>query len=162
SAATAALVGLHDRGVLAPGYRADINVVDFDGLTIRAPEMVYDLPAGGRRLVQRADGYRATYVAGELVSRDGTLTGAPAGAPVRLPSRSASTAPYERRRHDRCGGEPTAYVDLDRGAGFGVGGHERERDAAPEHRREVPTRHLPHGEPVDEHCASLAWDLASF
>ena len=59
SAAPAAAVGLRDRGVLAPGYRADVNVIDFDHLTARRPEMVYNLPAGGKRLVQRTDGYVA-------------------------------------------------------------------------------------------------------
>ena len=83
SADTAALVGLRDRGVLAPGLRADINVIDLDALAIGAPEMVYDLPAGGRRLVQRATGYRATLVAGEVVTRDGEPTGALPGRLVR-------------------------------------------------------------------------------
>ena len=73
---TAALVGLHDRGVLAPGERADLNIVDFDALAIGAPEMLHDLPTGGKRLVQRAIGYRATLVAGETVMRDGEPTGA--------------------------------------------------------------------------------------
>jgi N-acyl-D-aspartate/D-glutamate deacylase len=80
---TAALVGLHDRGVLAPGKRADINVVDFDALAVSAPEMLSDLPAGGKRLVQRATGYRATLVAGEVVMRDGEPTGALPGRLVR-------------------------------------------------------------------------------
>ena len=57
---TAALYGFGDRGVLAPGYLADINVIDFDALSIPAPELVHDLPAGGRRLVQRASGYGCT------------------------------------------------------------------------------------------------------
>jgi N-acyl-D-aspartate/D-glutamate deacylase len=80
---TAAWVGLHDRGVLAPGRRADVNVVDFDALAVRAPVMLHDLPAGGKRLVQRADGYRATVVAGEVVMRDGEPTGALPGRLVR-------------------------------------------------------------------------------
>src|SRR5213078_3800309 len=63
TAATARLYGLDDRGVLAPGKRADINLIDLEGLHLQAPEMVFDLPAGGRRLVQRADGYVATLVA---------------------------------------------------------------------------------------------------
>jgi N-acyl-D-aspartate/D-glutamate deacylase len=82
-AETAALVGLHDRGVLAPGLRADVNVIDLEALAIGAPEMVHDLPAGGRRLVQRATGYRATLVAGEVVTRDGEPTGALPGRLVR-------------------------------------------------------------------------------
>jgi N-acyl-D-aspartate/D-glutamate deacylase len=80
---TAAWVGLHDRGVLAPGRRADVNVVDFDALAVRAPVLLNDLPAGGKRLVQRADGYRATVVAGDVVMRDGEPTGALPGRLVR-------------------------------------------------------------------------------
>ena len=53
---TAALVGLHDRGVLEPGRRADLNLIDFDALAIGMPQMLHDLPAGGKRLVQRAIG----------------------------------------------------------------------------------------------------------
>ena len=53
----AAFFGLNDRGVLAPGKKADINVIDFEQLHLHVPEMVYDQPAGARRLVQRADGY---------------------------------------------------------------------------------------------------------
>jgi N-acyl-D-aspartate/D-glutamate deacylase len=80
---TAALVGLHDRGVLAPGRRADVNLVELDALGVGAVEMVHDLPAGGRRLVQRATGYRATLVAGEVVMRDGEPTGTLPGRLVR-------------------------------------------------------------------------------
>ena len=80
---TAELVGLDDRGVLTPGRRADMNVIDFDALAIGAPEMLHDLPAGGKRLVQRATGYRATLVAGEVVMRDGDATGARPGRLVR-------------------------------------------------------------------------------
>jgi len=80
---TASMYGLGDRGVLAPGYRADVNVIDFDNLTLRRPEMVYDLPGGARRLLQRADGYTATLVAGVEVMRDGVETGARPGALVR-------------------------------------------------------------------------------
>ena len=72
---TAALVGLGDRGVLAPGYKADINVIDFDGLTLHPPHIVNDLPAGGRRLVQEADGYVATIVSGAVAFRGGQPTG---------------------------------------------------------------------------------------
>ncbi len=72
---TAELVGLGDRGVLAPGYKADVNVIDFERLTLHEPTVEYDLPAGGRRLVQRASGYEATIVAGEVAFRDGVPTG---------------------------------------------------------------------------------------
>ena len=81
--ATAAVYGLGDRGVLAPGKRADINVIDTDGLRIHAPEMIFDLPAGGRRLVQAVDGYRWTLQAGEVTFVDGEATGARPGRVVR-------------------------------------------------------------------------------
>ena len=80
---SAQAIGLHDRGVVAPGYKADINVIDYDRLRVRAPQVVYDLPAGGRRLIQRADGYNATIVSGVTVSRDGEATGALPGRLVR-------------------------------------------------------------------------------
>ncbi len=80
---TAAAVGLNDRGVIAPGYKADINVIDFDRLTLRAPEVAYDLPTGGRRLMQRAEGYVATIVSGAVVRREGADTGARPGRLVR-------------------------------------------------------------------------------
>jgi N-acyl-D-aspartate/D-glutamate deacylase len=83
AAATAATVGLHDRGVLAPGYRADINLIDIDEEGITTTEMLHDLPAGGKRLVQRAVGYRATIVAGEVIREDGVDTGALPGRLVR-------------------------------------------------------------------------------
>jgi N-acyl-D-aspartate/D-glutamate deacylase len=86
---TAELVGLHDRGVVSPGYRADLNVIDYDRLTLKAPEVVHDLPTGGRRLIQRAEGYRATIVAGQVTYRDGEPTGA---LPGRL-LRGAQAAP---------------------------------------------------------------------
>lgn len=82
---TAELVGMLDRGVLAPGYKADINVIDFDNLTLHEPRVEYDLPAGGRRLVQKASGYVATVVSGVVAFRDGEPTGALNGAVVRGP-----------------------------------------------------------------------------
>jgi N-acyl-D-aspartate/D-glutamate deacylase len=81
--ATAELVGLHDRGLLAPGYRADINLVDHAALGIGRPEMLHDLPAGGKRLVQRATGYVSTLVAGEETVAAGEATGARPGRLVR-------------------------------------------------------------------------------
>ena len=63
---TARAVDLTDRGTLEPGMRADVNVIDFDNLNVRIPEIVHDLPAGGARLQQKADGYLATLVAGEV------------------------------------------------------------------------------------------------
>ena len=80
---TAELVGFLDRGLLAPGMKADLNVIDFDALSLRRPEMRYDLPAGGKRLVQKADGYCYTIVSGEIVMQDGEPTGANPGALVR-------------------------------------------------------------------------------
>jgi N-acyl-D-aspartate/D-glutamate deacylase len=80
---TARTVGLLDRGVLAPGYKGDVNVIDFEGLTIRRPEICFDLPAGGKRLLQRADGYKHTFVNGIEIYRDGEHTGELPGALVR-------------------------------------------------------------------------------
>ena len=82
---TAAAVGLHDRGVVAPGYRADIIVVDFESLRLRPPEMAFDLPAGGKRLLQRADGYLHTLVRGIETYANGEPTGALPGTLVRGP-----------------------------------------------------------------------------
>ena len=86
---TAQTVGLLDRGVLAPGYRADVNLIDFERLQERRPEMHYDLPAGGKRLLQRADGYVATMVAGQVTYENGVETDA---LPGRL-LRGATPAP---------------------------------------------------------------------
>jgi N-acyl-D-aspartate/D-glutamate deacylase len=83
TSATAGAVGLRDRGVLAPGLRADINVIDFDHLACAPPVMAYDLPAGGKRLLQGAHGYSATVVAGAVTYRDGEPTGALPGRLVR-------------------------------------------------------------------------------
>ncbi|WP_119422051.1 N-acyl-D-amino-acid deacylase family protein [Desertibaculum subflavum] len=80
---TAAAVGLDDRGVLMPGWKADLNVIDFDRLTLRAPEVTYDLPTGGRRLMQRAEGYVAAVVSGAVTYRDGAATGTRPGRVVR-------------------------------------------------------------------------------
>jgi N-acyl-D-aspartate/D-glutamate deacylase len=82
---TAKTVGLLDRGLVAPGYKADLNVIDFDRLRLHPPEVARDLPGGGRRLVQRAEGYRATIVSGAVVYRDGASTGPLPGRLVRGP-----------------------------------------------------------------------------
>lgn len=87
---TARHVGLLDRGVLAPGMTADVNVIDFAGLRLRHPEIVYDLPAGGRRLVQRAEGYRFTVKSGEVTFEDGEPTGARPGTLIRGPQSAAA------------------------------------------------------------------------
>lgn len=76
-------MGLGDRGTIAPGMKADLNVIDFARLAVRRPEMAYDLPAGGKRLLQRADGYRATLVSGQITYRDGEATGVLPGRLVR-------------------------------------------------------------------------------
>jgi N-acyl-D-aspartate/D-glutamate deacylase len=83
TAETAEFFGLTDRGRLAPGLRADVNVIDHAGLRLHAPRLVRDLPAGGQRLVQGADGYVATLVTGETVFEDGAHTGALPGKLVR-------------------------------------------------------------------------------
>ena len=80
---TAELFGLGDRGTIEVGKKADINVIDMDALTLHAPQMVYDLPAGGRRLMQRASGYAATIVSGVVTRLDGVDTGARPGRLVR-------------------------------------------------------------------------------
>jgi len=86
----AAMLGLADRGRIAPGLKADLNVIDFDRLSLKAPRMVRDLPSGGRRLTQDATGYVATIVSGEAIQ----LCGAPTDArPGRMVERSSRSAP---------------------------------------------------------------------
>jgi N-acyl-D-aspartate/D-glutamate deacylase len=80
---TAALFGLDDRGALAPGLRADVNVIDFENLRIAPPEVVFDLPANGRRMVQRASGYRMTIQSGQVIYEDAEPTGALPGRLLR-------------------------------------------------------------------------------
>ena len=80
---TAQLYGMSDRGVISVGKKADVNVIDLDALTLHAPKMVYDLPAGGKRLVQGASGYDATIVSGAVTRRHGVDTGARPGRLVR-------------------------------------------------------------------------------
>lgn len=82
---TAELYGLGDRGLVAPGFRADLNVIDFDDLGFEVPRMAFDLPAGGRRLVQRAHGYAATFLAGVQTVADDEPTGELPGRLVRGP-----------------------------------------------------------------------------
>jgi N-acyl-D-aspartate/D-glutamate deacylase len=88
---TAQLYGLRDRGTLAPGMKADINLIEFDRLRLHPPEMVFDLPANGRRFVQRADGYKYTVVDGEVTFQDGAPTGAMPGKVVRGPQSMPQT-----------------------------------------------------------------------
>jgi N-acyl-D-aspartate/D-glutamate deacylase len=80
---TARAMGFTDRGELIPGLRADINVIDMDTVRVRLPEMHYDLPGGGKRLLQRVEGYKHTFVNGIETYRDGQATGALPGRLVR-------------------------------------------------------------------------------
>jgi N-acyl-D-aspartate/D-glutamate deacylase len=86
---TAVLYGLDDRGVLAPGYLADVNVIDMRKLKLGKPWLAFDLPAGGRRLLQRADGYAATIKSGRVTFRDGAMQGPTPGVVIRGPRRVA-------------------------------------------------------------------------
>jgi len=85
TARTANIAGFRDRGLLRPGFKADLNVIDYDRLALHAPRPTYDLPAGGRRLSQTADGYVATILSGVVTFREGTPTGALPGRLVRGP-----------------------------------------------------------------------------
>jgi len=80
---TAEVYGMPDRGLLAPGLKADINVIDFDALRLHRPEAAYDLPLGGKRLVQRVDGYRHTIKSGQVTFENGVHTGVLPGLLVR-------------------------------------------------------------------------------
>ena len=80
---TARVYGFDDRGTLEPGKKADVNVIDLDALHLHVPEMIFDLPAGGRRLTQRVDGYRTTVCGGEVTWENGEATGAMPGKLVR-------------------------------------------------------------------------------
>ena len=83
TADTAGLYGLRDRGRLQPGLRADVNLIDLDNLRIHEPQLLHDLPAGAARIMQGADGYRATLVAGEVTRENGRDTGARPGRLLR-------------------------------------------------------------------------------
>jgi N-acyl-D-amino-acid deacylase len=80
---TAKAFGMTDRGLLRPGYRADVNLIDFDNLGLDEPTMVFDLPCGAMRLMAGAHGYRATLVGGEIIQEDGIETGVRPGSLVR-------------------------------------------------------------------------------
>ena len=79
----AELYSLNDRGVLAQGMKADINIIDIDNLKLHTPHIVNDLPAGGKRFLQRADGIKTTIVSGEIIYQDGVATGALPGKLIR-------------------------------------------------------------------------------
>ncbi len=87
----ATLYGLTDRGRIAVGMKADLNVIDFEGLRQRPPRIVYDLPASGRRLVQEVEGYVATIASGAVTFENGAPTGA-------LPGKLLRGAPADRAR----------------------------------------------------------------
>ena len=89
---TAKAFGMYDRGEIAEGKIADINITDFDALQLHRPEAVFDLPAGGRRLVQRADGYDMTIKAGEVIFKAGVHTGALPGKLVRRSDKAQSSS----------------------------------------------------------------------
>ena len=102
---TAEFYGFADRGLLAPGYLADVNVIDFDRLRCDAPTMAYDLPAGGRRLIQRAHGYASTVKRGVVVREDDSATGERPGRLLRGAQHACDgvadipVAPGPTRRH---------------------------------------------------------------
>ena len=85
---TARLYGLDDRGVIAPGYLADLNVIDFERVRLGKPWLAFDLPAGGKRLLQQAEGYDCTIKGGVVTFRDGKWTGATPGGLIRGPQRA--------------------------------------------------------------------------
>jgi len=91
----AAMLGLSDRGRIAPGLKADLNVIDFDRLKLKAPRMVWDLPSAGRRLTQEASGYVATFVSGEAIQRNGAATDARPGKMVERSSRATTALAAE-------------------------------------------------------------------
>lgn len=80
---SAGVYGLTDRGVVAPGYLADLNLIDYDALALEAPEMVYDLPGAGKRLIQKARGYAATIKRGTVTFENGEATGEMPGGLIR-------------------------------------------------------------------------------
>jgi N-acyl-D-aspartate/D-glutamate deacylase len=87
---TALLYGLEDRGVLAPGYLADVNVIDLDAVKLGKPWLAFDLPAGGKRLLQKAEGYICTIKSGQITFRDGAYLGVHPGRLIRGPQRAAA------------------------------------------------------------------------
>ena len=89
---TARCVGLDDRGTLEVGMKADLNIIDFDNLQLEAPQIIFDLPAGGRRMFQGATGYIATIVSGEVIMENGEYTGAVPGALIRGPQHRPQAA----------------------------------------------------------------------
>jgi N-acyl-D-aspartate/D-glutamate deacylase len=89
---TALLYGLKDRGLLAPGYLADLNIIDMDAIKLGKPWLAFDLPAGGKRLLQKADGYVATIKSGQITFRDGQMQGPLPGGVIRGPQPAPAMA----------------------------------------------------------------------
>ena len=85
---TALVYGMRDRGVLAPGYKADINIIDMGRIKLGKPWLAFDLPAGGKRLLQKAEGYVATIKNGKVTFREGEWTGEAPGGLIRGPQRA--------------------------------------------------------------------------
>lgn len=98
----AMFVGLEDRGLVAPGLKADINVIDFDHLRLHKPEVVYNLPGGGRRIRQAATGYEATIVNGRVTYRNGKATGELPGRLVRQPRHEPDATRGSRSQNAPC------------------------------------------------------------
>ncbi len=94
SSDNARAIGLEDRGLVRPGLKADLNVIDYDNLRIKPPHVVYDLPAGGRRLMQETVGYTATILGGEIVHANGKATGKTPGRLVR--GQRSAPAPFRQ------------------------------------------------------------------
>ena len=91
---TAMLYGLSDRGLIAEGYMADLNVIDLDNIKLNKPWVANDLPAGGKRLLQTAEGYRATIKSGVLTFNDGQFVGATPGGVIRGPRPAQTIASH--------------------------------------------------------------------
>jgi N-acyl-D-amino-acid deacylase len=92
---TAMLYGLSDRGLIAPGYLADINIIDMDALKLGKPWLAFDLPANGKRLLQRAEGYAYTIKSGQVTFRDGAYQGVHPGRLIRGPQQATSALAAE-------------------------------------------------------------------
>jgi N-acyl-D-aspartate/D-glutamate deacylase len=92
---TAMLYGLSDRGLIAAGYLADINVIDFDAIKLGKPWLAFDLPANGKRLLQKADGYVCTIKSGQVTFRDGAYQGVHPGRLIRGPQQAPSAMAAE-------------------------------------------------------------------
>ena len=89
---TALLYGLDDRGLLAPGYLADLNIIDMAAIKLAKPWLAFDLPAGGKRLLQNAEGYVATVKSGQITFRNGAYLGVHPGQLIRAPQRARAWA----------------------------------------------------------------------